>query len=79
MRHVLQVFAEKFVKTPKHGYLLERLDFLAKSIIFPVFSRNEATFATFCRKVRQNAKTRRFVRKVESSGQINDFSSFFTK
>ena len=45
MRHFLQLFAEKFVKTPKHGSFLEKLQLLAKSMSFRVFSRNEALFA----------------------------------
>ena len=45
MRHFLQVFAEKFLQTPKRGRLFEKLRVLAKSMIFRVFSRNEAIFA----------------------------------
>ena len=48
MKQFLQLFAEKFVKTPKHGSFLEKLQVLAKSMIFRVFPRNEALFATFC-------------------------------
>ena len=47
MRDLLRVLAEKFVKTPKHGGFFEKLQVLAKSTIFRVFSRNEALFATF--------------------------------
>ena len=57
MRHLLELFAEKFVKTPKPGSFLDKLRVLAKSTIFRVFSRNGALFATFCWKVRQNAET----------------------
>ena len=34
MRHFLQLFAEKLTKTPKHDSLLEKLQVLAKSMIF---------------------------------------------
>ena len=44
----MQLFAEKFVKTPKCGRLFEKLRVLAKSTIFRVFSRNETLFSTFC-------------------------------
>ena len=47
MRHFLRLLAEKFVKTPKNGGFFEKLEVLAKSTIFRVFSRNEALFATF--------------------------------
>ena len=47
MRHFSQLFAEKFVKTPKRGSLFEKLRVLAKSMILRVFSRNEALFASF--------------------------------
>ena len=43
----LQHFAEKLTKMPKHGSLLEKLQVLAKSMIFRPFSRNEPLFATF--------------------------------
>ena len=76
MRHVLQLFAQKFVKTPKLGDLFEKFHVLAKSMIFRVFSRNEAFFASSCQKDRQNTETWSFVRKVESFGQVDDFSCF---
>ena len=50
MRHPLRLFAEKFVKTPKHGSFFEKLKGLAKSMSFRVFSPNEAVFATFAAK-----------------------------
>ena len=64
MRHFLQLLAEKFMKMPRHGSLLEKLKVLAKSMVFRVFSRNEALFATFSWKVDRNAMTWWFVRKV---------------
>ena len=47
MSHFLQVFAQKLSKTPKHDSLLEKLEVLAKSVIFRGFSRNETLFGTF--------------------------------
>ena len=49
--HFLHFFPEKFIEMPKHGNLFEKLQVLAKSMIFRAFSRNEALFATFCLKV----------------------------
>ena len=37
MRHFLQLFAEKFTKTPKRDSLPEKLEVLAKSTIFRGF------------------------------------------
>ena len=54
MRQFLQLFSEKFVKTSKHDSLLEKVEVLAKSMIFHAFSRNEPPFASFFRKVHQN-------------------------
>ena len=48
MRHVLQVFAEKLIKTQKHASFLEKCQALAKSMIFYGFSQNEARLASFC-------------------------------
>ena len=79
MRHFLRLLGEKFVETPKHGGFFEKLEVLVKSTIFRVFSRNQAFFATFGRKVRQKAETPWLPRKVGSFGQIDDFSCFFTK
>ena len=45
--HFLHFFPEKFIEMPKHGSLFEKLQVLAKSMIFRAFSRNEALFATF--------------------------------
>ena len=45
MRHFSQLFAEKFVRTPKRGSLFEKRRVLAKSTIFRFFSRNERLFA----------------------------------
>ena len=56
----------------------QKFQVLAKSMIFHGFSWNGALFATFRRKVRQNAETCQFVRKMWSFGQIDDFSWFFT-
>ena len=64
MRHFLQLLAQKFMKIPRHGSLLQKLKVLAKWIIFCAFSRNEALFATFSWKVYRNAKIWYFVRKV---------------
>ena len=75
MSNFLQLFAEKFTKTPKHGSFLEKLQVLAKSMIFRAFSRNEPLFATFSWKVDQNAETWLFPRKVASFGQMDDFSA----
>ena len=79
MRHVLQLFAEKLIKTQKHASLFEKCQVLAKSMIFDGFSQNEARLASFCWKVHQNLKTCQFVRKVSSFSQIDDFSWIFTK
>ena len=79
MRNFLPLLAEKFGKTPKHGGFFEKCPVLAKSTIFRVFSRNEELFATFGSKVRQDAKTRWFLRKVSSFGQIDHFSCFSAK
>ena len=57
MRHFLQLFAEKFTKTVRHGILLEKNGFLAKSPIFCAFLRNEALFGTFFQEARQNVET----------------------
>ena len=56
MRHFLELFAEKFTKTPKHDSLLEKLQDLAKSMIFRCFSRNEPPVGSVCSKVDQNAE-----------------------
>ena len=44
----MQLLSEKFMKMPRHGSLLKKLKVLAKSMVFRVFSPNEALFATFC-------------------------------
>ena len=79
MKHLFQLFANKFVKTPKRGDLFEKLRVLAKSMIFRLFSWNQALFATFFWKVRQNAETWWFAQKVESFWKIDEFSCFITK
>ena len=79
MSYFLQLFAEKLTKTPKHGCFLEKLQVLAKWMIFRSFSRNEPLFATFCWKAHQNAQAWYFNQEVVSFGQIDDFSCFFTK
>ena len=43
----MQLLSEKFMKMPRHRSLLEKLQVLAKSMVFRVLSRNEALFATF--------------------------------
>ena len=48
MKHFLQLFAKKLIKTQKHATLFEKYQVLAKSMIFHGFSRNEALFASFC-------------------------------
>ena len=63
LRRFLQLLDEKFMKMPRHGSLLEKLKFFAKSMVSRAFSRNEALLATFSRKVDRNAKTLYFVRK----------------
>ena len=57
MTNFFQHLAEKLMKTPKSSSLLEKLLVLAKSIIFHAFSRDERLFATFGRKVDENAET----------------------
>ena len=78
-RHFLRLSAEKFIKTQKHASFFEKFQLFAKSIIFHGFSRNEALFASFCRKLDENAKTCQFVQEMSSFGQIDDFSWFFAK
>ena len=79
MRNFLQLFNENFMTTPKHGRLFEKLRVVAKSMTFRVLSRNEGHFATFCWKIHGKAEKCYFVRKVDSLGQMKDFSCFFTK
>ena len=55
MSNFLTVVAEKFLKTQNHDSLCQKLLDLAKLMIFRAFSRNEQLFATFDRKVAQNA------------------------
>ena len=55
MRHVLQGFAEKLLKTQKHASLFEKCQVLAKSMIFHGFSRNEALFAEKLIKTEKHA------------------------
>ena len=44
--HFFNFFPEKFIEMPKHGSLFEKLQVLAKSMIFRAFSRN-GTFGNF--------------------------------
>ena len=44
------------MKTPKYASLLEKLIVFAKSMSFHSFSANEQVFATFGRKVDENAE-----------------------
>ena len=53
----MQLFAEKFIETKKHGSLFEKFQVFIKSMIFRAFSRNEPLFPTFSLKVHRNAKT----------------------
>ena len=76
MIHVLELFSENFMKTSKPDSFLEKLQLLAKSMIFHAFSRNEPLFPTFFRKVDQNLETRWFCREVEYFRKIDDFTSF---
>ena len=55
----------------------EKFKVLAKSTICPVFPRNEALFATSVSKVRQNAKTRWFLRKSSKYWPNRRFFPFF--
>ena len=48
MSDFLQLFAENLTETREHGSFLEKLQVLAKSLIFRRFSRNEPLFETFC-------------------------------
>ena len=58
MSNFFQLFSERFVKPSKPHSLLEKLQVLAKSMIFHAFSRNEPFFfATFFQKVTQNLET----------------------
>ena len=79
MRHFSQGFGKRFLRTPKRGGLFEKLRVLGKSMTFRLLSRNEALFASFCWKIHGNAETWYFVRKLDSFGQMKDFSCFFTK
>ena len=65
MSHFLQLFSEKLTKTPKHGCFLEKLQVLAKWMIFRSFSRNEPLFATFCWKADQTPKHGSFLEKLQ--------------
>ena len=47
----MQLFAEKLTQTPKHGCFLEELLYLAKSMIFRAFSRNEPLLQLFAEKL----------------------------
>ena len=57
MSTFLQLLGKKLMKAPKHASFLEKLLVLAKSMIFHAFSRNEQLFATFGRKLDENAET----------------------
>ena len=70
MRHFLHFLAQKFMKMPRHGSLLKKLQVLAKWMIFRAFSRNEALFAKSgsfrekARKLMDLVKTCNFSRKL---------------
>ena len=56
--HFLQVFADKFTQTPKHGGLLEKVARFGQIDDFVrFFLQNQALFATFCLKMDPNAET----------------------
>ena len=50
MRDSLPLLAEKFIKTPKHSGLFEKLEVLDKSTIFRVFFTKWGIFCVFCLK-----------------------------
>ena len=57
MRHFLQLFAEKFIQTTKHGSFLEEVSTFGQIHDFHAFSLSKARFATFCREVHPNDET----------------------
>ena len=73
MRHFLQVSAEKFLQTPKRGRFFEKLRVLAKSMIFRVFSRNDALFAE---KFMQTPKRGRLFEKLRVLAKSTTFRVF---
>ena len=73
MRHFLQLLAEKFTKTPKHGSFLEKGQVLAKSMIFRAFSRNELLFAE---KLTKTPKHGCFLEKLQVLAKWRIFRSF---
>ena len=48
--HFLHFFPEKFIEMPKHGSLFEKLQVLAKSMIFRVFITKRGTFCNLLLK-----------------------------
>ena len=78
MRQFFQVFDEKLIETKKHGSFFEKGQVFRKCMSFRAFSQNESLFPTFSLKVHRNAKTWRFFEKLQSFGQVDDFSCFFT-
>ena len=56
MSKFLQLLAEKLMKMPKQASLPEKVLVFVKSMIFHAFSRNGRLFATFGRKVDENAE-----------------------
>ena len=52
-----QVLPENLMKTPIHASFLEKLLVSAKWMIFQAFSQTEKLFATFARKLDENADT----------------------
>ena len=76
MSSFLQLFAAMFIQMPKHGSLFERLQVLAKSMIFRAFSQNEARFAEKFIEMQRHGS---LFQKLQSFDQIDDFSCFFTK
>ena len=76
MSSFLQLFASTFIEMPKHGSLFERLEVLAKSMIFRVFSGNEALFPEKSIEMERHGS---LFQNLQSFDQIDDFSCLFTK
>ena len=66
MSHFFHLFAEKLTKTRKHGSLLEKLQLLAKSMMFRSLSRNEPLFAE---KLTKTPKHGSFVEELQVLGK----------
>ena len=79
MRHFLQLLSEKLMKMPRCRSLLQKLQVLAKSMVFRVFSRIEPLLEPFAERFIEKPKHGSLLEKMHSFGQIDEFSSFFTK